>query len=229
MTDDRRSVTHHDAKIAAPLARVLSGALDFLIVETMTGPRSPSPSDEKLILPLSAELPGYVQFTLRARWWGTDLYSEAAGSKHLPHERPLTKAQESRLHELGWEQPGRKSGGNWYRVVARENVNVNAEARRTLTTLREVYGAKGDPGRAQRRADLLSAGLSEQRADAISWLPAGPYSLLITGVAANVNMSILDGEFGGLALMILALSLSVQCIFGLRLSHPVSPSAPPSS
>jgi hypothetical protein len=191
MTDNHGAGINHDAEVAAALARVLSGALDFLIVEPMDGPLSRSPSDETLTLPLRAEVPGYIQFTRTAP---TELYSEAAGSKHLPPERPLTEVQESRLRALGWQQPSRKSGGNWYRVVAAENLDVNAEARLALATLREVYGAKVDPALAQRRADLLSAGLSEQRADAISSLPAGPYSLLITGAAAQVDTSSLDGE-----------------------------------
>lgn len=193
LVHDRTTVSDHSAEIAAALTRLLAGEIDFLIVEPTADLPDASASEEtRLTLDLFAELQGYVQFEGRLR--KKELYCEAAGSENLPGEMSLTEAQEAQLGALGWERPTKKRAKNWHRVVAKEDVDVNVEARRTLATLCEVYGAKPDETRAQRRMTLAATGLSEERANAISSLPEGPYSVVITGAAGRLERASLSSQ-----------------------------------
>jgi hypothetical protein len=190
---DQTTVIDHSAEIAAALTRLLAGEIDFLIVEPASDLPDPSTSEEtRLRLDLFAELQGYVQFEGRIR--KKELYCEAAGSENLPGEMSLSESQEAQLGELGWERPGKKRSKNWFRVVAKEDVDVNVEARRALATLREVYGAKPDETREQRRMNLAATGLSAERVKAISALPEGRYSVLITGAVERLDRASLSSQ-----------------------------------
>jgi hypothetical protein len=181
-----------EEKVEAALARVLIGELDFLVLEPPSLTPEP-PSPEKLILPLRVEVPGYVQFVVRGKRHKGDLYCEAASNKYLPGNNPLTKESEARLRELGWDEPDRKTS-NWHRLVPRDAIDLRAEASRALATFRDVYGANVDTERTERRINLLAAGLSEAQADAVSALPPGPYTVVLTSVGSRVDRAALTDQ-----------------------------------
>ncbi len=68
------------------------------------------------------------------------LVTETVSNFYLEGEDCWTPEQESRLHALGWECPKPPKRPNWIKVEYTTSPSVDEVARRTSTTLREVFG-----------------------------------------------------------------------------------------